>query len=483
MKTKLKLLIPAIEKSVRPIPLVRLSGDLHTKLKPFRLLFVITTLMLSGCETMIEVDPPVTLLSAEAVFENEATVKAILDNLYGSATYLAGSSDSPMMLGAMSADELDTYSPNPDLQQIAKGQLVPSNAYSTNLWRTAYSSIYKANLLIEGLKDNPNISNSFSRQITGEALFFRALVHLTLMGFYGEVPLATSTDYRINTKLFRSPQTEILAQIKADLESAITLLPSDYSVAGPERIRVNSYAAKALLARTLLYSGDFTRAEQLCSEIISATTLFTLMPLNEVFLKTSKEAILQIRTGQTTLSSLEGNQFILTGRPTLVALTNAFADGFDQGDQRRANWVGKFTLASESWYYPFKYKVKTASVITEHSTLLRLGECYLIRAEARIGLNKLELATADLDVIRQRAGLRKLPTSLSKSQLMDALLQERRSELFTEGAHRWLDLKRLNRASQILPAVKAGWSERALLFPVPFSEINVNANLSQNPGY
>lgn len=442
------------------------------------------TILFTGCEKAIEIDGPPTQLDAQKVFADETTVKAVVNNLYGSSIgLLCGTSSSPTVLGAFSSDETEVYINSVEHQQVAGGQLVPSNAYAASIWNSAYLAIYNANTLIEGLRDNPAISQALKDQATGEALFIRAYAHLMAMNFYGKVPLVLSTDYRINTQLTRSTPEQVLAQLISDLETAIPLLPTVYTATPGERIRISAHAARALLARCYLYAGNYPKAIEHASELINNTSLFGLPPLNEVFLKASKEAILQIRTNSTTFPTSDGNLFVLTGRPTLIALKQSFVDGFETGDQRRTSWTARYTLGAESWPYPNKYKVKTATTITEHSTPLRLAEMYLIRAEARARLDQLELATADLDVLRQRAGLGKLPTGLDKSQLLERVLQERRSELFTENAHRWVDLKRFGKASTVLSAAKPGWTARALLFPVPLSENTVNPNLGQNPDY
>jgi hypothetical protein len=122
--------------------------------------------------------------------------------------------------------------------------------------------------------------------------------------------------------------------------------------------------------------------------------------------------------------------------------------------------------------------------------VLRLGEQYLIRAEARAQQGKVTgagSAEEDLDAIRTRAGLS--PTTAStQAQMLDAILQERRVELFAEWGHRWLDLKRTNTIDQVMSVVapsKGGvWESYKALYPIPFNELLLNPKLKpQNPGY
>jgi hypothetical protein len=89
----------------------------------------------------------------------------------------------------------------------------------------------------------------------------------------------------------------------------------------------------------------------------------------------------------------------------------------------------------------------------------------------------------DLNAVRNRAGLNNSEVSTAE-QLRDAVISERRFELFTEFGNRWFDLKRTQKAEQILSPIKPGWKNTDLLLPIPEAEILANPNLNpQNPGY
>jgi hypothetical protein len=117
--------------------------------------------------------------------------------------------------------------------------------------------------------------------------------------------------------------------------------------------------------------------------------------------------------------------------------------------------------------------------------MLRLGEQYLIRAEARAHSNDINGATADINMIRARAGLSAISPA-DQASLLIAIEKERRVELFTESGHRWFDLKRTNRADAILAPIKGNdWQSTDQLFPIPASEFLLDPGLRghQNPGY
>ena len=95
-------------------------------------------------------------------------------------------------------------------------------------------------------------------------------------------------------------------------------------------------------------------------------------------------------------------------------------------------------------------------------------------------------AAADLNVIRQRAGLTNT-TATGQQAILNAILHERQVEFFTEWGHRWFDLKRTGNVNAVMSVVtpqKGGiWNANWALYPIPISEITLNPNLKQNPGY
>jgi starch-binding outer membrane protein, SusD/RagB family len=118
--------------------------------------------------------------------------------------------------------------------------------------------------------------------------------------------------------------------------------------------------------------------------------------------------------------------------------------------------------------------------------VLRYADVLLIYAEA---VNEdqgapTDAAYAAINQVRERAHVPDLPTGLSQDDFRQAVYQERRLEFVQEG-QRWFDLARTGRivsAISKIPAKKAV-SDRNALFPIPQAEINVNPNVTQNPGW
>jgi len=117
------------------------------------------------------------------------------------------------------------------------------------------------------------------------------------------------------------------------------------------------------------------------------------------------------------------------------------------------------------------------SPATDPTFVIRIAELYLIRAEARAQTGALTGALADLNAIRERAGIAK-STAATADQLLLAIENERRIEFALE-PHRWFDLVRTGRADEVLNVTDAN----RLLLPVPAEQLLIDKALKQNPGY
>lgn len=305
-----------------------------------------------------------------------------------------------------------------------------------------------------------------------------------MINLFGDVPLITTSDYRLNSTLPRTSKSKVYQQIISDLTDALNLLDTSYITDG--RVRPNKWAAAAMLARVYLYNGDWIDAESEATAVINSG-IYTLEPdLNNVFLKDSKEAIWQLMPVNPEFNTYEGNAILQPNNtlPPTYLLTSSLLNAFEAGDRRLAAWVGSRTFQSQVEYFPYKYKVYGNNApLTEYYMVLRLAEQYLIRAEARAEQNNFEGALQDINEIRNRAGLPDV-TYNSQQTILAAIEQERRIELFAEWGHRWNDLKRTGRINTVLGALKpATWQPKDTLWPIPQNEINLNHSLTQNPGY
>jgi hypothetical protein len=474
---------------------------LHKRERLLYLLLLLVFISSSSCKKLIEIDPSLSQPSSQVVYKNDATAASVLTGIYAdfAARGIVNGLSGISAVGALTADELRIAAGSTTANVMAayKNSLKPSD--DIPFWSKLYFWIYTTNTVLENLEFSPAISAPVKQQLRGESKFIRAFCYFYLVNFFGDVPLVLTADYRVNAKALRTPKVEVWQKIIADLKEAKNLLNSNYveadavtTNATTERVRPNSFAATALLARAYLYTGDWVNAESTAAEVINNSIYSLETNLNNVFLKASKEAIWQIQSTQAAFSvnTYDGNVFILTNTPSSsspAVLTSFLLNAFETGDNRKTSWVGTFTNTSGSYNFPYKYKVKTSNTSSEYLVVLRLAEQYLIRAEARAQQDNIAGAQADLNKIRNRAGLPNT-TANDKSSLLIAIQQERRIELFSEWAHRWLDLKRTGMVDAVMTTVAPSkgitWNTNWQLYPIPFRfVIQYNPNLTQNPGY
>jgi len=454
----------------------------------------------NGCKKFVQISPPNTQIVTATVFaDNNAATAAmtvIYSEMQSESWYMSQNS-------GLLSDELSSNSTNSLVQPYYLNALTPTTLPSPGPWVHAYNYIYQANAVIEGLRTYGGGGEAFRKQLTGEAEFVRAFWYFYLVNCYGNVPLATTTDYKVNATLSRASKQDVYRQIANDLKDAEDLLDSNYIDASDttvtaERVRPTRWAAAALLARVYLFTGDYSDAEAQATIVISNHMYGLVRDLNSVFLKNSQEAIWQLGLPTpNVVNTIDANSFILLAAPAsganaianTVTISPTLLNSFEVNDNRRTNWIDSIatTAPDTTYYFPYKYK-NISSSITEYTMMLRLAEQYLIRAEARVQQNKdLDKAVQDLNAIRKRAGLGEYAGLQDRNSLLTAILHERQTELFVEWGHRWFDLIRTGNVNTVMgvetPKKGGRWNPQWALYPIPQSELKVDFNLTQNFGY
>ncbi|MGN6400128.1 MAG: RagB/SusD family nutrient uptake outer membrane protein [Flavisolibacter sp.] len=450
-------------------------------------ILLICSFFFPSCKKFLAIAPPQTQLQSVQVFNNSQTAIAAVAGLYSQMmqTSLAMTNGGATLYPALSAAELYNTASNADYDQFRNSNISPASSTGLNrLWTFAYRNIYQANAIIEGLQNSADLSDSLKSQLHGEMLVVKALHYFYLVNLFGPVPLVTTTSFDANKILPNAPVVSVYDSIEADLIQAKEELPVSYPSAG--RLRPNKWTAAALLARVYLYRQNWLAAETQASEVIGSGTYTILPSLNDVFLTTSNEAIWQLSPVSPTINTAEGNLFnplSATARPPFAA-TDALLNAFETGDQRKTNWLKSTVSGGKTYYYPYKYKVRTAAPpYTEYYMVLRLSELYLVRAGARAQQNKLIEALGDLNTVRTRAGLPASSDS-TRAGLLTAIDHERRIEFMFEWGHRWLDLKRTGQVNTFMASINpSSWQPEDALYPIPQYELDTNPFLTQNPGY
>lgn len=476
---------------------------MNTKYLIYIILSLLSVEITIACTKQVEVGAPITNISTLTVFNSDATATSAQLNLYA---VMAKDLYKYHFYAALSADEYTNSSTNITSLDIYKNSLNTTlDATAIGLWSQIYNYVYRINSILEGIQSSTGMSDKVKQQLKGEALFMRAYYYFYLVNFYGDVPLITTTDYKINTAMVRTPQAQVYQQVTQDLQQAERLLSDKYldatdTVVTTDRLRPTSWGAAALLARTELYTKNWQGADSAASVVIGNPIyqLSSLSGATSVFTKNSAEAIWQIAPSNdlSQYATPDGYWTILSAAPSSTDNNSAtispqLMNAFEANDQRLVNWISTYTNGTSTWKFPYKYKDgKGATVLKEYTMMLRLGEQYLIRAEARVQNGNTSGAVSDLNVIRERAGLNDYSGATDKDALLAAVLHERQVELFSEG-HRWFDLKRTGNVGTVLGSPGnvtiakggIGWNAYQQFYPIPLADIQTSSGLLQTPGY
>ncbi|WP_276484751.1 RagB/SusD family nutrient uptake outer membrane protein [Paraflavitalea pollutisoli] len=455
---------------------------------------------LAGCEKIVEVPLPATSIPQSMVFTTDQEAISALAGTY----YRMVNSNTPTLINggmtiysALASDELVVFDKsNTAYLQYYQNNLQANNPFIAYLWENSYQLIYQFNAILEGVHSNHTLTPAIQEQIAAQAMVGRAFIYYQLTTLFGAVPYITITDWRTTTIRKREPVERVYSQLIADLKEAEQRLPASYNLITGGKTSFNKWAATALLARLHAITGNWQGVLTACDKIMNSGDYALAATPAGVFHLNSPEAILQLKQDNTTYSfnATREGMFLLPidglfPFPPFAYLPQKLLLDFESGDQRFTDWTQSREIDSRLLHYPAKYKVGPSQAepggqIQEGYMVLRLAEIVLLRAEARFRLDDISGAIDDLNLIRQRATLKPLPTDLQEAETLRAVQQERRIELFCEWGHRWVDLNRWGVAETILSINKsAPVSRNALLFPIPANELMSNPNLDQNTGY
>ncbi len=385
----------------------------------------------------------------------------------------------------------------------------PGNSHF-DFYNSAYRASEFANLALARI--DALAEGDFKNNIMGEALFIRALNHFELLRSYAKIPTQSAdansslgiayVDYIDPiAKPSRLTVAESYNKVLADLLVAKDKIADNDITKG----HPGKSAVYALLSRVYLYMGQYQNCidnanlaiSKSTGDIASRSQFYTSASAgvwedsnaNGVLFKLRLDVVDAINPGVAYSQAAAG----LTKSEYVVS--KEFYDKFLATDIRKAAYIKTGPFGGHTYNNVSKYDGRgsgTRNLVDVK--VIRLEEAYLNKAEAEYRLNGGGLSS--LDKIRSNRYSSFVPGSETGVALLDAILLERRLEFAFE-MDRFYTLKRLNLPVERsttdghfadgtgtppeFPTLAAGdfrWQ-----FPIPQDEIDINANLQQNPGY
>ncbi|WP_165806493.1 RagB/SusD family nutrient uptake outer membrane protein [Chitinophaga parva] len=435
----------------------------------------------TGCNKYLDAKPsnffevPVTLDDCQSLMDDEQTMntgfsadgEASADNFYLDETEISIFSGYPF---------LSLYLWQPDVYASKPTQ---------NVWGNLYKAVLQSNVVLETLnnvrRDNAN-SVTFDN-VKGSALFFRGYVFLKLLSMYSKgyneatkeqdlgIPLRLSSDF--NSVSVRSSVSESYKQVVSDLTVAASLLsegkPSVFE-------RPSRRAAFGALAEVYLVMHQYEKAELYADSCLKIGS--KLIDYNQF--DTTSDVPFPSYNDEVIINLLSDVQGFYTG---YYDVDTSLLKSYDVTDLRKQLFFQRTsdsTFSFKGSYYASGYFFSGIAV----------DEIYLIRAECRIRLGKVQDGIDDLNTLLVKRYIEGTFTpykATDASTSLSLVLQERRKELVFRDL-RWSDIKRLNLDGENIGISRMVNNQPLVLKPnenrfaiaIPAREITISG-MQQNP--
>lgn len=382
-------------------------------------------------------------------------------------------------------------------------------------WRLFYRAIEQCNLVLENV---PAINEGFSagrkEQLLAEARFLRAMSHFYTARIWGDIPINLTA--RNVEPLGREPLADVMRMVVSDADAALPALPWLYEGTRKESTsRGTKGAALALKAHALMWLKDYQGASDALGQIISER-VFSLVPVEgfrDMFDKgESDELIFQMyyNADYGEFSDYYGHILTYyltnpyTSRDNLSLavprsrILEIFADyARDGSDKRVAEFFQSidFSVSAGELRPVFpdplqngerqimfakfrKVKDRSYARMDGPVPIFRYADVLLLKAEADARLNRVDESLANLNLVKERAGI-PLFTKADQPLLIEEVLEERRRELIGE-YHRVYDLVRLGRLHEFNPYIsEKDEKDGGGFFPVSDEAFANNPNMTQ----
>jgi starch-binding outer membrane protein, SusD/RagB family len=476
-------------------------------------------LSLAGCDDLLT-ETPKQFLTTDSYYRTPADVESATLAAYQPITRGDVWEWNLVLLTELASDHVRIHPDEPNFGTYAPGLLAftPTMGAVVGPWNGFYTSIFRANLVLDRAPGVQFADAEWQRQLIAEAKFIRGYAYLLLTKLYGDVPLLLSLDdHEEAVGKAREAVDRVHAQVVTDLTEAEADLPATPRAHG----RASKAAARMVLAdlyqwrSSALGNNEWGQAAEYAKRVIDDPNwglvddyLSQYLPANKV----NREMIWMVAS-----SGVEGRTSTNVGcmwLPRILGFGSAggcevlgqptkwFYDSWTPGDYRfevmyRTDGCStnpSIGCVAFPWPNVYKYRPSNRGVGGPNDAdfpLYRFAEALLIYAEAQFEMGNQAPALAAINQLRARARQgaggesRAEPADLT-TLTRDAIYRERGWELAHEGK-RWFDMLRRGQeywVSQLQQnAPQADRSPHKMLLPIPQVEMDANRALVQNPGY
>lgn len=491
----------------------------------------------SSCADFLD-KKPLGLETVESLYSTEEGLNEALYTAYAHIGALEMSKTSFQAITEISSDDTDTGSNMsdplvPTLLEIDNFTYTASQDQVYWWFSTNYAGVNRANQVIYHVPSSP-ASEEVKAYVMAQARFLRAHFFINLINAYGDIPKVDHwiTDPKEYTRIPKTSEADMWEFIINELLDVSDVLHTRQQLIEENEIeRACREAAWAYLAKIYLNLQDYKNARKYAKMVIEAPT-FELYPDFKLLFWQGTNCCESIFDGQYKWAANRNdfnypNNWIdfmgvrENGRGWgFIAPSECLYNAYDPNDPRRditifaypreyveegderINWqFADWKRANGKTLIPKRlYHNNSVFLADINPHYLRLGDIYLVYAEACNELGDTDEALLYIEKIRFRARGNKSYDPVSaplpeikerdKVELRHRIWEERRFELALEN-HRFFDLMRYER-------VEPGYATKAMHdagktnfnyekhhhFPIPETEISfTDGTIEQNPAW
>ncbi|HEY0780108.1 MAG TPA: RagB/SusD family nutrient uptake outer membrane protein [Gemmatirosa sp.] len=489
------------------------------------------SLAAAGCKNDVNITNPNTI-TTQTFWRTANDAEQGLTAAYNTLGYLGMFLRWNTFATDIRSDEGTSFSPWGDLQNFCKFTFSTYDFDANrDIFNDSYTMISRANQVIVHVP-SINMDTAQRSRVVGEAKFLRGLTYFHLMTLFGpNAPLITDT-VSYTTRGASSDSATMFAQIEKDLTDAAAVLPKQTMQQSGGH--ATGGAAQGMLGKVLLQERKWSLAAAALLPVINQQygpyslevgPAGYMRQFQQPANLNSPESLFEYQAGNPNLAATQGINGLniarfmgpcgpsyCDGLPTKWFFQQFFIDSttdgkvdpridatlwYYKGDTTKVYSVLWSTRGYDTtavywkkygeWYTGATDQVFDAQI---NFKILRYADVLLMYAEALNEQGNTDGAVPYINQVRTRVNLRPLPTGMSQTAMRAAILKERLLEFGLEG-QRWLDLGRQNLFAD-LPTLISHDADfgsgrfvypKSILNPIPQTEINLNPNVHQNPGW
>ncbi|NQD70198.1 RagB/SusD family nutrient uptake outer membrane protein [Sphingobacterium shayense] len=475
------------------------------------IIFILSCSMLPSCSEKLEVDLE-SAITANSMWQDESDAKAAIFGAYTrmreafSTSYIYWGEYRSGLWGpglATNAGYSNTFS----------NQLNSSHAQAN--WKNLYTTINDCNLILKHVPEIAFTSEEEKNNVLGQAYYIRGFCYYWIARIWGDAPVVLSgfeSGSQDDLYPSRQPAADVYAQVEKDLEqagsllgesaigpqvasiSAVYILQADYYLwmnkvnnSGPQALGKAKAAIDQLISsnnHALLPNFADVFSSELNPEIIFCWRMVTdeatggypsdfLVPLQYISASVVENPV-KAGSHQQWIFLTDSYKELLEAEADDQRSRVSFETFFDPGKNDTFQWINKYAGTWENGT-----RIFNADIV-----VYRYADALLLGAEIENALGNTSAALGYLNSIAKRAyGVDNKYSALSKTEIDEAVLLERKREFVAEGKL-WWDLIRMGVVfEQVESLADQKDKPNILLWPVHDSSINTNPNITQTEGY